>query len=89
MKKMLIAIVLLMSVVLASCGNMGIGIGNYSYNGVHIDAYNGGGCYDIEKWYDCSNGIEVSIKGGNAIFISEGTVYILYENECPICGKGE
>lgn len=89
--KKVIAIVLIAVTVLtmAGCGNMGIGIGNYSYNGIHIDACNGGGCYKIDKWYDNSNGIEVTIDGGGNIFISEGTTYILYEDKCPICTKGE
>lgn len=80
---------ILILLMMAGCGNMSVGIGNYEFGGIHIDTYNVVGCHEIETWYDNENGLEVKIKGGNSIFISEGTTYILYEDKCPICTKGE
>lgn len=87
MKKVLIAVVLIVSVMLVGCGNMSVGVGNYEFKGIHIGTYNGVGCHEIESWHDNESGIEVKIKGGNSIYVSEGTTYILYEEECPICSK--
>ena len=69
---------------IAGC-NMGIGIGNFEFNGVHVCDHNGN-CRDmtIDKWYDNDNGIEIKTTDYGSIFCSEGT-YILYEDECPIC----
>ena len=76
---------LLVLLVLAGC-NAGL-IGNYEFNYVHSLTTNE--CYRITKWIeDSTPGIEVkTVRYGN-LFFSEGT-YILVEDECPICGKGE
>jgi hypothetical protein len=45
-------------------------------------------CVEIEKWYDDERGVEIKIKDGDALFLSEGT-YMLVEDECPLCNKSE
>lgn len=69
---------------LAGC-NMGVGIGNFEFHGVHVCDHSGN-CRDlaIDKWYDNESGIEVKTTNNGSLFCSEGT-YILYEDECPIC----
>lgn len=69
---------------LIGCGNMNLGFGNYTFNGVHIDTVHHTACYAVESWNDCETGIEVKTKEKGTLFLSEGT-YILYENECPLC----
>lgn len=68
------------------CGNMGMGPGNYEFKKVHINMGDKHACVEIEKWYDNERGVEVKIKDGDALFLSEGT-YILLEETCPICDK--
>ena len=85
MKKIIIMIVTIMMVMtmLAGC-NMSMGLGNYTYDRVHIDTHNYSGCLTIEKWHDNSTGIEVETKEAGSIFLSEG-MYMLIEDECPFC----
>lgn len=86
MKKFIIALIIACSFLLLITGcNMGIGIGNFEFNGVHVCDHNGN-CRDmaIDKWYDNDNGIEIKTTDYGSLFCSEGT-YILYEDECPIC----
>lgn len=86
MKKILaLMLVLALALSLSACGNMSLGIGNFEFNGAHISDY-AGNCVDvsIDKWYESSTGIELLLKNGNSIYLSEGT-YILYEDHCPIC----
>ena len=64
--------------------NVSIGPGNFKFEKVHIDTYNYNGCLTIEKWYEDETGIEVKTKEVGAIYLSEGT-YFLIEKECPFC----
>ena len=72
-------------VTLTGC-NMSMGLGNFSYDKVHIDTYHYSGCLTIEKWYDGDQGIEVKTKEAGSMFLSEGT-YILISGDkgCPLC----
>ena len=89
-KRTIIAICSLILVLLfiptgcTGCGNMSMGLGNYEFKKVHINMGNEHACVEIEKWYDDERGVEVKIKDGDALFLSEGT-YILIEETCPIC----
>ena len=85
MKKIIaLAIACCLMFMLVGC-NMGVGIGNFEFHGVHVCDHNGN-CRDlaIDKWYDNDNGIEIKTTDYGSLFCSEGT-YILYEDECPIC----
>lgn len=74
-------------IVLAACGNMSIGLGNFSFKKVHVLTHSGADTdLTVEKWYDNENGIEIYTKECGAIFLSEGC-YILCEDRCPICDK--
>lgn len=87
MIKKIIALVLCLIclvTVFTGCGNMSMGIGNYSYEHIHFFDRQDGYCATIEKWYDCSTGIEVKTKEYGSIFLAEGT-YMLFENTCPYC----
>ena len=88
MKKLFVILTLILTVSLSliSCGNMNIGLGNYTFAGVHIDTYHHTACYSVETWTNAETGIEVKTKEVGTIFLSEGT-YILYENQCPICSQ--
>ena len=90
MKKLLaILLVLVMVITLfAGCGNHSIGIGNYTYEKVHVDTHNYSGCLTIKKWYESGTGIEVLTEEAGSIFLSEG-VYILIEGDkgCPFCAN--
>ena len=87
--KKIIAIMLCvvaMVAMLAGCGNHSIGLGNYTFEKVHVDTHHYSGCLTVEKWYEGSSGIEVKTKEAGAIFLSEGS-YILIEGNkpCPFC----
>ncbi len=86
MKKLILTLILSLCLILASCGNMNLGFGNYTFCGVHIDTYHHTACYTVETWNNSETGIEVKTKEVGTLFLSEGT-YILYENECPICSQ--
>lgn len=86
MKKVLVALILALALMLFGCGNMNLGLGNYTFTGVHIDTYNGSACYTVETWCDNETGIEVKTKEVGTLFLSEGT-YILYESKCPLCNQ--
>ena len=85
--KKIIAVLMICCLIIAmsGCGNMSVGVGNYTFNKVHDDRYNYSGCFTIEKWYDNSTGVEVKTKEVGALYLSEGT-YFLIEDECPFCG---
>ena len=86
MKKFIIALIIACSFPLLIIGcNMGVGIGNFEFHGIHVCDHNGN-CRDlaIDKWYDNESGIEVKTTDSGSLFCSEGT-YILYEDKCPIC----
>ena len=86
MKKIftLILILAMATMMFCSCGNSSVGLGNFTFNKVHIDTYHFSGCYTVEKWYYDETGIEVKTNEAGYIFLSEGT-YILFEDKCPIC----
>lgn len=85
MKKIIAIIMSLVFIcTLCACGNMSMGFGNYQFNKVHIDTYNYSGCFTVEKWYENSTGIEVKTTEVGALYLSEGT-YFLIEDECPFC----
>lgn len=84
-KKTAVAAVSAAALALSSCGNMSVGFGNYTYNRVHVFDTAGNCCdLEIDKWYDNENGIEIQLKDGNNLYLSEGT-YILIKDECPLC----
>lgn len=92
MKKILaITLVLMMALVLfAGCGNMSLGIGNYTYRKIHIDTHHYSGCLTIKKWYENSSGIEVMTEEAGSVFASEGTYILLGGDKiCPFCGERE
>ena len=80
---MIITIVML-AIMLVGCGNMSIGLGNYTFDKIHVDTHNYNGCFTIEKWYDSENGIEVKTKEADSMYLAEG-MYMLIEDECPFC----
>lgn len=90
MKKIvaLILAVLVIAVCFTGCGNMSMGMGNFSYEHVHFFNHQGSHCATIEKWYDNSTGIEVKTKEYDSIFLAEGC-YMLFEDSdsCPWCNE--
>jgi predicted small secreted protein len=87
MKKLnilILVVALIFTTLLTGCGNMSMGIGNFTFTKVHIDTHEFSGCVSIEKWYDNERGIEVKTKDFGAMYLSEGS-YILIEHKCPIC----
>lgn len=80
----IIVLIIIIVVCFCSCGNMSLGLGNYEFKKVHVDTYHYSGCFEVEKWYDVSTGIEVRTESGESLFLSEGT-YMLVEDECPFC----
>lgn len=91
--KKLLAIILVLVMVLtlfAGCGNKSYGIGNYTFEKIHIDTYHYSGCLTVEKWYEDSTGIEVKTKEAGGIYVSEG-LYVLLEGDkaCPFCADHE
>ena len=85
---LVLAVIMFVSVIciFTSCGNMSIGLGNFTFTKIHIMSRVEEKCIELEKWYEGSNGIEVKSKDGHSFFFSEGT-YILVGDYCPICGK--
>ena len=89
MKKKIISLVLAVICIcgiLAGCGNMSMGFGNFTFKKIHIDTHNYSGCFTVEKWYDNSSGIEVKTKEAGFMYLAEG-MYMLIEDECPFCDK--
>lgn len=85
MKKIVVIVMILILISnLCACGNMGVGLGNFEFNKVHIDTHNYSGCFAIEKWYDNKTGIEVKTKESGSMYLSEGT-YFLISDDCPLC----
>lgn len=85
MKIRLLAIACALTIFLTGCGNMDVmGIGNFTFNKVHVDTHGYSGCIEIKRWVDNSTGIEVETKDYGAIYLSEGT-YVLIEDKCPFC----
>ena len=89
MKKKIIAIVLAVIYICTlflGCGNMSIGLGNFTFRKIHIDTHNYSGCFTVEQWYENSSGIEVKTKEAGFMYLAEG-MYMMIEDECPFCGK--
>lgn len=88
MKNILALILIIVTLVtLCSCGNRAIlDPGNFDFKHIHISDNVEGHCFNIEKWWDNSNGIEVRLTNGEGMFCSEGT-YLLFESshDCPYC----
>ena len=87
MKKKIIVMIIaiaILAIVLVGCGNMSMGLGNYTFDKIHVDTHNYNGCFTIEKWYDSSSGIEVKTKEVGSMYLAEG-MYMLIEDECPFC----
>lgn len=82
-----VLLVLVIMIGLTGCGNMSMGIGNYSFQHVHFDLNSETqGCATVAKWYDNERGIEVKTEEYGPLFLSEGT-YILVGSveKCPWC----
>ena len=90
MKKKLLVILLTLalSTTVVGCGNMSLGIGNFTFKKIHIDTHNYSGCFTVEKWYDNTSGIEVKTKEAGYMYLAEG-MYMLIEDDCPFCGSEE
>ena len=92
MKKFLVIAMalILICLVLTSCGNMSLGIGNYNFTHIRITDYTEGHCLEIEKWYDSEgDGIEVKTTDGGSFFLSEGTYTLISsKSDCPFCKGG-
>lgn len=87
MKKKIIVMIIaiaILAIMLVGCGNMSIGLGNYTFDKIHVDTHNYNDCFTIEKWYDSENGIEVKTKEAGSMYLAEG-MYMLIEDECPFC----
>ena len=87
MKKKIIVMIIaiaILAIMLVGCGNMSMGLGNYTFDKIHVDTHNYNGCFTIEKWYDSSSGIEVKTKEVGSMYLAEG-MYMLIEDECPFC----
>ena len=90
MKKKLIAVIMTVAVVatMTGCGNMSLGLGNFTYEKIHVDTYHYSGCFTVEKWYDNSEGIEVLTEEAGSMYFAEG-MYMLIEEDCPFCDGRE
>lgn len=86
--KKIIAILMICGLIIAmsGCGNMSVGVGNYTFKKVHINTLNYSGCLELESWHNNKRGIEVKTKEVGSLYLSEGT-YILIGEKCPICDK--
>ena len=91
MKKLIamFVVIVLLVAMMTGCGNMSLGMGNFTYKKVHVDTHGYSGCLTIEKWYENSTGIEVKTKEAGSLYLSEGTYVLLSgDKECPFC-KGD
>ena len=87
MKKLLVFVfALVMCLAMIGCGNMFIGIGNFTYTKIHIDTHHYSGCFTVEKWYEATSGVEVLTEEVGSLFAAEGT-YIMISGDkgCPFC----
>lgn len=85
MKKiMMFALAIAMMLASTGCGNMSFGLGNFTFEKIHVDTHHYNGCFTVEKWYDNANGIEVETKEAGFLYFAEG-MYMLIEEECPFC----
>lgn len=90
MKKLITVIITIMLLVamLTGCGNESWGLGNFTFEKIHVDTYHYSGCFTVVNWHDNETGIEVKTKEAGSMYLSEGT-YILLEGDkgCPFCGE--
>ena len=89
MKRIIVVMLLICTLLLCSCGNMSMGFGNFNFTHVHFSdgTPDSAHCATVEKWYDSEgSGIEVKTREYGALFLAEGT-YILFEDakNCPYC----
>lgn len=82
------AMALLMFFMLAGCGNMSVGFGNFTFEHIHFYDYTESYCANVDRWYDNSSGIEVKTDEYGSMYLTEGS-YILIgdEADCPFCGE--
>ena len=68
------------------CGNMSLGLGNFTFTHIHFSDAIEGHCATIEKWYDNETGIEVKTTEYGSMYLSEGS-YTLFTDgsKCPYC----
>lgn len=87
--KFIAVTIIIFMILFAACGNHSIGFGNFTFTKVHIFIHDGPDmCLTLKKWYESDTGIEVLTKEYGSLWLSEGT-YMLCQNDCPICGRGE
>ena len=86
MKKVFAILLALVMVItlFAGCGNMSMGVGNYTFRKIHVDTYHYSGCFTVVKWHDNTSGIEVKTKEAGYMYLAEG-MYMLIEDYCPFC----
>lgn len=88
MRKLIILVIALICLVcvLTGCGNMSMGVGNYTFKHIHISDAIDGYCATVEKWYDNENGIEVKTSEYGSVYLAEGTYMLFGEaTHCPYC----
>ena len=86
MKKIILLFCILITIFLCSCGNMSMGLGNYTFEHVHFSDAIEGKCATVEKWYDNETGIEVKTKEYGAMYLSEGSYQLIANGQtCPYC----
>lgn len=90
MKKFFVVFTVLIACLsLTGCGNMAVlDFGNFTFHHIHIDTYHNPMCFDIEKWWDNSTGIEVKTEDNGTMYFSEGDYILIDEaKNCPYCGE--
>ena len=86
MKKFfMFAAAITMMLAMAGCGNMSLGLGNYTFEKIHVDTHNYNGCFTVEKWYDNDTGIEVKTKEAGFLYLAEGMYMLIEDDDCPFC----
>lgn len=78
-----LAVVIMAAVLLTGC-NKSYGFGNYDFEKIHVDTYHYSKCFNVDKWYESENGIEVKTREAGYMWLAEG-MYILVEDDCPFC----
>ena len=86
MKKLICGVAIAATCMLVGCGNISYGMGNFTFNHVHISDNINGYCATIKRWHDDEQGVELHTEEFGNVFCSEGT-YTLFENmsKCPYC----
>ena len=82
----IVLVTLLLASCLTGCGNMSLGLGNFTFEHVHFTDAVEGHCATVEKWYDGETGIEVKTKEYGSMYLSEGEYMLFGSGEnCPYC----